>query len=113
MIITWTTIYSVAVQAPGFELIGDKGCIAYFIAYVISCHGLAIAGFGMALMRLIWMEDGLSGLKYTCEKYIVKAEIGLGLFVIGIIFSGKLIILSTIHFKRSSIKIPLGKKYLL
>ena len=59
------TISSVAVQIPGFELIGDKGCIAYFVAYVIFCHGLAIAGFGMALMRLIWMEDRLSGLKYA------------------------------------------------
>lgn len=92
MIITWTTISSVANQTPGFELIGDKGCVAYFIAYAIFCHGLVIAGFGMALMRLIWMEDKLSGLKYTCEKYIVKAEIGLGLFIIGIIFSGKLIL---------------------
>ena len=84
MIITLTTISSVVIQTPGFELIGDKGCVAYFIVSVIFCHGLVIAGFGMALMRLIWMEDKLSGL-----KYIVKAEIGLGLSIIGIILSGE------------------------
>ena len=93
MIISWTTISSVTHQTPGFELIGDKGCVVYFIAYVIFCHGLVIAGFGMALMRLIWMEDKLSGLKFICQKYIDKAEIGLGLFIIGIIISGKLILL--------------------
>ena len=51
------TTISIGTQISGYDIIGEEGCILFWLSSVIQPHVLVIGGFGMAVFRLICVEN--------------------------------------------------------
>ena len=53
------TTISIASQTPLYDIIGEQGCIIYWLSSVLHSQSLVVGGLGMAIFRFICLENRL------------------------------------------------------
>ena len=51
------TILSIGTQTSLYDIIGEEGCFIFWLSSVIHPHSLVIGGLGMAIFRLICVQN--------------------------------------------------------
>ena len=51
------TTLSIATQTSLYNIIGEEGCFIYWLSSVVHPHSLVIGGLGMAVFRLICVQN--------------------------------------------------------
>ena len=51
------TAFSITTQIPLYETIGEKGCVIFWLSSIIHPQSLVVGGLGMAIFRLICIEN--------------------------------------------------------
>ena len=51
------TTLSIATQTSLYEIIGEEGCLVFWLSSVIHPHSLVVCGLGMTIFRLICVQN--------------------------------------------------------